>query len=87
MSATELTVEIPTFNERDNVAPMLDALERALAGIAWEAVFVDDNSPDGTAQLVWQRGRHDPRVRCLLRLGRRGLSSACIEGMLASAAP
>ncbi len=87
MSATELTVVIPTFNERENVAPMLDALERALAGIAWEVVFVDDNSPDGTAQLVWQRGSDDPRIRCLLRLGRRGLSSACIEGMLASAAP
>ncbi len=87
MPAPELAVVIPTFNERDNVDPILDALERALAGIAWEVIFVDDSSPDGTAQQVWQRGRDDPRVRCLLRLGRRGLSSACIEGMLASAAP
>lgn len=85
--ALELAVVIPTLNEIDNVEPLLARLERALAGIAWEAVFVDDDSRDGTAALVRRIGRSNPRVRILQRVGRRGLSSAVIEGMLASAAP
>ncbi|MBM3488402.1 MAG: glycosyltransferase family 2 protein [Alphaproteobacteria bacterium] len=80
----ELAVVVPTFNERDNVEPLLARLERALAGIAWEAIFVDDDSPDGTAALVAAIGGRDRRVRVIRRIGRRGLSSACIEGMLAT---
>ncbi|HYF09071.1 MAG TPA: glycosyltransferase family 2 protein, partial [Acetobacteraceae bacterium] len=57
------------------------------AGIAWEAVFVDDDSPDGTASVAKAIAARDPRIRCIRRVGRRGLASACIEGMLASAAP
>jgi len=49
-------------------------------------VFVDDDSPDGTADAVRELGRSDPRVRCLHRIGRRGLSSACVEGVLATSA-
>lgn len=82
-----LTVVIPTFNERDNVAPLVDALDVALAGIAWEVVFVDDNSRDGTAARALELARGDGRVRCIRRIGRRGLSSAVIEGVLASSAP
>ncbi len=83
----ELAVVIPTFNERDNLRPLLAALERALAGIAWEAVVVDDDSPDGTADLARSLSQQDPRVRVIQRVGRRGLSSACVEGMMATAAP
>ena len=83
----ELAVVIPTFNEIGNVDELLTRLEKTLAGIAWEAVFVDDDSPDGTAAHVQALGRVDPRVRCLRRVGRRGLSSACVEGMLATGAP
>ena len=83
---TELTVVVPCYNERANVAPMVARLEAALAGIAWEAVFVDDNSPDGTAEAVRAIAHTDPRVRCLRRLGRRGLASAVIEGAMASSA-
>ncbi|MDP0925346.1 glycosyltransferase, partial [Klebsiella pneumoniae] len=61
--------------------------DRALAGVAWELVVVDDDSPDGTAELLHELARRDPRVRCLRRVGRRGLSGACIEGMLSSGAP
>jgi dolichol-phosphate mannosyltransferase len=85
--APELSVVIPTFNEAENVRPLLCLLEAALAGIAWEAVFVDDDSPDGTAALLRGIAREDARVRCVQRIGRRGLSSAVIEGMLASSAP
>jgi len=82
----QLSVIIPTFNERDNVTPLFERLKLALAGIAWEAVYVDDNSPDGTAAVVRDLARHDPRARCLRRIGRRGLSGACIEGILSSSA-
>ena len=82
-----LDIIIPTFNESANVRPLLDKLSRALVGINWEAVFVDDNSPDGTADLVRQIGLTNRNVRVVHRIGRRGLSSAVIEGMLATSAP
>jgi dolichol-phosphate mannosyltransferase len=83
----ELSVVVPTFRERGNVAELVRRLDAALAGIAWEAIFVDDNSPDGTAVAVKDIAVRDPRIRCLRRVGRRGLAGACIEGMLSSAAP
>src|SRR5690348_4897003 len=82
-----LSVVVPTFNERDNVTELYRKLEAALAGIAWEVIFVDDDSPDGTWQAVRDLARHDGRVRCIRRIGRRGLSGACIEGILACSAP
>ena len=87
MSGPTLCVVVPTFNERDNVAELVRLLDATLAGIAWEVIFVDDDSPDGTAGRVRELGQADPRVRCIQRIGRRGLSSACIEGLLASSAP
>ena len=83
----ELSIIIPTFNERVNVEPLLRNLDDALKGIAWEAIFVDDDSSDGTAEHVRGISQNDPRVRCIQRIARRGLSSASIEGMLASSAP
>ena len=87
-SATaQLTIIIPTLNERDNIEPLLALLAAALPDTRWEAIFVDDDSRDGTSQQVRAIARRDPRVRCLQRIGRRGLATACIEGVLASAAP
>ena len=83
----ELAVVIPTLNQRENVSALVDRLGTVLAGISWEAVFVDDDSPDGTADLVRELGQQRSNIRCVQRLGRRGLSSACIEGILASSAP
>lgn len=83
----QLSVVVPTFNERGNVATLVQRLDAALVGISWEVIFVDDNSPDGTADAVRELARADARVRCIRRIGRRGLSGACIEGMLASSAP
>jgi dolichol-phosphate mannosyltransferase len=83
----ELSVVVPTFNEAANVGPLLDGLRGALAGVVWEAIFVDDDSSDGTAAAVKAIARDDPRVTCLRRVGRRGLAGAVIEGALASAAP
>jgi dolichol-phosphate mannosyltransferase len=83
----ELAVVVPTYNERDNVRPLLDKLEQALAGVSYEVIFVDDDSPDGTADAVRAIGASNPRVRVLQRVNRRGLASASIEGMMATAAP
>ena len=82
----DLSVVVPCYNERPNVAPLVAALDAALTGIAWEVVFVDDDSPDGTAAEARRFGRLDGRVRCIRRVGRRGLSSAVVEGALASSA-
>jgi dolichol-phosphate mannosyltransferase len=87
VQAPELSVIVPTFNERDNVAEVVQRLEASLSGNAWEVIFVDDDSPDGTAARAREIARTNPSVRCLQRIGRRGLSSACVEGMLASSAP
>jgi dolichol-phosphate mannosyltransferase len=83
----QLSIVVPTFNERDNVTTLFRRIETALAGIAFEVIFVDDNSPDGTWERVRAQARADSRVRCIRRIGRRGLSGACIEGILASSAP
>ena len=83
----ELTIVVPTFNERDNVELLSARLDAALRGIEWEVLYVDDDSPDGTAAKVRELAQTDPRIRCLQRIGRRGLSTAVIEGMLASSAP
>jgi dolichol-phosphate mannosyltransferase len=83
----QLGVIIPTFKEAPNVLPLLAKLEAALTGVVWQAIFVDDDSPDGTAAVVKKVARTDPRVSCLHRIGRRGLAGAVIEGAMASAAP
>jgi dolichol-phosphate mannosyltransferase len=83
----ELSIIVPTFNERDNIAEVVARLNRCLTGVAWEAIFIDDDSPDGTADRVREIARQDRRIRCIQRIGRRGLSSACTEGLMASSAP
>lgn len=83
----ELAIVVPAFNERQNVALLVEAVDRALGAIRWEMIFVDDNSPDGTAAQVREIALTDPRVRVVHRFGRRGLATACIEGILSTAAP
>lgn len=85
--STELTIVVPTLNEAGNIVALADALERALHGIAWNVIFVDDDSTDGTGEVLRTLAQQRPHVRYLRRVGRRGLSSACIEGMLATPAP
>jgi len=85
-SGPELAIVVPTLDERDNVGPLIERLDRLLVGVHWEAVFVDDDSADGTAEHLRDLGREDRRVRCIRRVGRRGLSSACIEGILSTSA-
>lgn len=82
----KLSIIIPTFNERENVPLLIGKLEKALDGVAWEAIVVDDDSKDGTGDVVRHLATTKPQVRVIQRIGRRGLSGACIEGMLASSA-
>ena len=82
----ELSIIVPCYNERANVRPLVARLDTALRGVAWEAVFVDDDSPDGTAAELRDLAATDARVRCIRRIGRRGLSSAVVEGALSSSA-
>ena len=84
--APELTIVVPTFNEKANIPLLVDRLVQLLTSCDWEVIFVDDNSPDGTAAAARAIGASDSRVRCIRRIGRRGLAGACLEGMLASQA-
>jgi len=71
---------IPTYNERDNIKPLLDKLTKTLAGLDYEVLVVDDDSPDGTAVEVLNFHELNPRVRCIVRRKEKGLSSAVIDG-------
>ena len=83
----QLAIILPTLDERDNLAPLIERLDAALVGIVWEAIVVDDDSRDGTSDEARALSLADPRVRVIQRIGRRGLASAAIEGMCATAAP
>jgi dolichol-phosphate mannosyltransferase len=85
-ASPELSVIVPTLNERSNVPLVVNCLTDALQGLNWEVVFVDDDSADGTIDVARGLARVDPHVRCMRRIGRRGLAGAGIEGILASSA-
>lgn len=87
LAGPELAIIVPVFNEVENVGPLSARLEAVLGDVNYEIIFVDDASPDGTADAVRDLSARDRRIRCLERIGRRGLSTAVIEGMLATAAP
>jgi dolichol-phosphate mannosyltransferase len=82
----DVSIIVPCYNERANVRPLVEMLRKVLDGRRWEVIFVDDNSPDGTSDVVRALAQEDRRVRGLCRIGRRGLSSAVIEGALSSSA-
>ena len=85
---TELTIIIPTYNEKENILKTFYAIDKALKEtINWKVLFVDDNSPDGTSEIVNQLSKKNPKVTGINRFGQRGLSFACIEGILASTSP
>jgi dolichol-phosphate mannosyltransferase len=87
VTGPEISIIVPTYNESGNIAELVRRIGETLAGVDWEVIVVDDDSTDGTADIVNDIARRDHRVRCIQRIGRRGLSSACIEGFLSSSAP
>jgi dolichol-phosphate mannosyltransferase len=82
-----LSVIVPTFNEAGNVRELARRLDGVLAGLDWEAVFVDDDSTDGTYEILRELARTDVRIRVLHRIGRRGLASAVVEGVQSTTSP
>jgi len=83
----DLSVIVPTYNEHDNIRPLVQALEETLAGMDFEIVFVDDDSTDGSSAEARAVAQQNARVRIVQRIGRRGLASAVVEGILATSSP
>src|ERR1700730_16052846 len=83
----DISVVVPTYSEAENVRELYARLVTLLDGDDWELIVVDDDSPDGTSGIVRELAQRDSRVRCLQRIGRRGLSTAVVEGALSSSAP
>jgi len=86
VQSPSVTVVVPTFRERENILLVIAKLEQVLDGTDWEVVFVDDDSDDGSSRVLLELSRSHPKVRFIRRVGRRGLSSACLEGMASSSA-
>lgn len=82
----EFSVVVPTYNEVENLDDLLARIAAALGDERWEAIIVDDDSPDCTHARARAFAARDARIRVIRRIGRRGLSSACIEGILSSSA-
>lgn len=81
-SRLDVAVILPTLNERDNIVPLIGAVSAVLAGYDHEIIVIDDWSSDGTPEVVREAMLRYPRLRLVRRYGRRGLSSAVVEGML-----
>jgi dolichol-phosphate mannosyltransferase len=79
-----ISIVVPTYNEARNVSMLHDGLAHALAGRSWELIVVDDDSPDGTADVVRRLGLQHGNVRCLQRVQERGLCSAVHWGVQAA---
>ncbi len=78
-----VSVVLPTYNEAENIGPLIEALLIRLPETS-EIVVVDDDSPDLTWQIVEGLNRKDSRIRLIRRIGRRGLTTALQEGIEAS---
>ena len=74
-----VSVVVPTFNERENVAILCERVDAALRGVAYEIIFVDD-STDDTPKIIAQIQAENPRVRAYHRENKTGLATAVIEG-------
>lgn len=81
-----ISIIVPVYNERKNIHRLVEKLEVVLVGFVWEVIFVDDDSPDKTSSVVRRIAATKNYVRCIQRIGRRGLSSATIEGVCSSSA-
>ncbi|RLE05050.1 MAG: polyprenol monophosphomannose synthase [Candidatus Aminicenantes bacterium] len=79
-----IVVMIPTYNEKDNIIPLIEEILALNNQYNYQVLVVDDNSPDGTAQIVKTKFGQDPRVKTLVRLKRRGRGAAGIDGFKAA---
>ena len=79
-----LSIITPTYNEAQNVERFIRSIEETINVSDYEIIFVDDNSEDETYDVIKKIAANKSRIRCIRRIGRRGLSSAVIEGCLSS---
>lgn len=78
----DVSVVLPSYNEAANIAEVIHRAQKALADYPnHQVIVVDDNSPDGTWEIVDELGQTDPRIQCYRRIDRHGLSSAIIDGL------
>ena len=81
---SEVSIIIPTYNESENIVNVLNEIELTLAGHNYEIIVVDDNSPDGTSELIKKRSIENKNILCIKRTWKKGLSSAVVEGVALS---
>src|SRR5260370_37983071 len=81
-----LSVVVPTYRESANIPVLFERVKAALAGLPWEMIVVDDDSPDGTSEVAFTLAASDRRMRCLRRVNRTGLPGADVEGRMTSSA-
>ena len=81
-----LSIVVPTYQESTNIPILFERIKVALAGLPWEMIVVDDDSPDGTSTVAFALAAKDRRLRCLRRVNRSGLAGAVIEGWMSSSA-
>jgi dolichol-phosphate mannosyltransferase len=81
-----VSIILPTYNERDNIVPLVDAIREIfmVRDEEYEVIVVDDNSPDGTGRLVREQFGGDKSIRCIIRKDERGLATAIRRGILES---
>ncbi len=79
---TKASIVLPTYNEKDTICPLIGQLIGLKNSFSLEILVVDDDSSDGTAELVRQLAREEPCIRLIRRLGRSGLASAIKEGLM-----
>jgi dolichol-phosphate mannosyltransferase len=80
MADNTLSLIIPTYNERDNILPLIERLSRTLTNYQYEIIFVDDNSKDGTVDVIAELSTKYP-VKVLVRKRERGLATAVLHGL------
>ena len=79
-----ISLVLPTFNESQNIPVLVPKILEVLKGHKAEIIVVDDNSPDHTWEVARTLAAQHPELHVIRRIGRRGLSSAVIEGFLAA---
>ena len=80
----DLSIILPTYNEKENISPLIESLMHQVEGRRFEIIVVDDDSPDGTWKTVKQLQQHTPQIRLIRRIGERGLASALQAGISAA---
>ncbi len=81
-----VSIVIPTYNEKDNITPLIERIDKALSGHAYEIILVDDNSQDGTEEIVSGLASRYP-VKLLVRRTEKGLATAVIHGIKNASGP